>query len=161
MLVFDPERGKPEYMYQGKTSWSKGENLIWLRCRDLNSGHIGERWVLSPLRHPSIPFLSIYIYIKYMYIFMYMILLLSISSSSSSSLHLRKSFPTTSSSESSNRFVSLLYTTRQHLNRIGPRVFSLVAIFGGISIVLHVSFTPGGFTSASSSIFKTNVQMSR
>ena len=154
MLVFDPERGKPEYMYQGKTSRSKGENLIWLRCRDLNSGHIGERWVLSPLRHPSIPSLSIYIFI-------YMILPLSFSSSSSSSLHLRKSFPTTSSSESSNRFVSLLYTTRQHLNRIGPRVFSLVAIFGGISIVLHVSFTPGGFTSASPSIFKTNVQMSR
>ena len=155
MLVFDPERGKPEYMYQGKkTSLSKGENLIWLRCRDLNSGHIGERWVLSPLRHPSIPSLSIYIFI-------YMILPLSFSSSSSSSLHLRKSLPTTSSSESSNRFVSLLYTTRQHLNRIGPRVFSLVAIFGGISIVLHVSFTPGGFTSASPSIFKTNVQMSR
>ena len=154
MLVFDPERGKPEYMYQGKTSRSKGENLIWLRCRDLNSVHIGERWVLSPLRHPSIPSLSIYIFI-------YMILPLSFSSSSSSSLHLRKSLPTTSSSESSNRFVSLLYTTRQHLNRIGPRVFSLVAIFGGISIVLHVSFTPGGFTSASLSIFKTNVQMSR
>ena len=154
MLVFDPERGKPEYMYQGKTSRSKGENLIWLRCRDLNSGHIGERWVLSPLRHPSIPSLSIYIFI-------YMILPLSFSSSSSSSLHLRKSLPTTSSAESSNRFVSLLYTTRQHLNRIGPRVFSLVAIFGGISIVLHVSFTPGGFTSASPSIFKTNVQMSR
>ena len=90
-----------------------------------------------------------------------MILPLSFSSSSSSSLHLRKSFPTTSSAESSNRFVSLLNTTRQHLNRIGPRVFSLVAIFGGISIVLHVSFTPGGFTSASLSIFKTNVQMSR
>ena len=154
MLVFDPERGKPEYMYQGKTSRSKGENLIWLRCRDLNSGHIGERWVLSPLRHPSIPSLSIYIFI-------YMILPLSFSSSSSSSLHLRKSLPTTSSAESSNRFVSLLYTTRQHLNRIGPRVFSLVAIFGGISIVLHVSFTPGGFTSASLSIFKINVQMSR
>ena len=155
MLVFDPQRGKPEYMYQGKkTSLSKGENLIWLRCRDLNSGHIGERWVLSPLRHPSIPSLSIYIFI-------YMILPLSFSSSSSSSLHLRKSLPTTSSSESSNRFVSLLYTTRQHLNRIGPRVFSLVAIFGGISIVLHVSFTPGGFTSASLSIFKINVQMSR
>ena len=154
MLVFDPERGKPEYMYQGKTSRSKGENLIWLRCRDLNSSHIGERWVLSPLRHPSIPSLSIYIFI-------YIILPLSFSSSSSSSLHLRKSLPTTSSSESSNRFVSLLYTTRQHLNRIGPRVFSLVAIFGGISIVLHVSFTPGGFTSASLSIFKTNVQMSR
>ena len=154
MLVFDPERGKPEYMYQGKTSRSKGENLIWLRCRDLNSGHIGERWVLSPLRHPSIPSLSIYIFI-------YIILPLSFSSSSSSSLHLRKSLPTTSSSESSNRFVSLLYTTRQHLNRIGPRVFSLVAIFGGISIVLHVSFTPGGFTSASPSIFKTNVQMSK
>ena len=155
MLVSDPERGKPEYMYQGKkTSLSKGENLIWLRCRDLNSGHIGERWVLSPLRHPSIPSLSIYIFI-------YMILPLSFSSSSSSSLHLRKSLPTTSSSESSNRFVSLLYTTRQHLNRIGPRVFSLVAIFGGISIVLHVSFTPGGFTSASLSIFKINVQMSR
>ena len=63
MLVFDPERGKPEYMYQGKTSRSKGENLIWLRCRDLNSGHIGERWVLSPLRHPSILSLSIYVYI--------------------------------------------------------------------------------------------------
>ena len=154
MLVFDPERGKPEYMYQGKTSRSKGENLIWLRCRDLNSVHIGERWVLSPLRHPSIPSLSIYIFI-------YMILPLSFSSSSSSSLHLRKSLPTTSSSESSNRFVSLLYTTRQHLNRIGPRVFSLVAIFGGISIVWHVSFTPGGFTSASPSIFKTNVQMSK
>ena len=154
MLVFDPGRGKPEYMYQGKTSRSKGENLIWLRCRDLNSGHIGERWVLSPLRHPSIPSLSIYIFI-------YMILPLSFSSSSSSSLHLRKSLPTTSSAESSNRFVSLLYTTRQHLNRIGPRVFSLVAIFGGISIVLHVSFTPGGFTSASPSIFKTNVQMSK
>ena len=155
MLVFDPERGKPEYMYQGKkTSLSKGENLIWLRCRDLNSGHIGERWVLSPLRHPSIPSLSIYIFI-------YIILPLSFSSSSSSSLHLRKSLPTTSSLESSNRFVSLLYTTRQHLNRIGPRVFSLVAIFGGISIVLHVSFTPGGFTSASLSIFKINVQMSR
>ena len=154
MLVFDPGRGKPEYMYQGKTSRSKGENLIWLRCRDLNSGHIGERWVLSPLRHPSIPSLSIYIFI-------YIILPLSFSSSSSSSLHLRKSLPTTSSSESSNRFVSLLYTTRQHLNRIGPRVFSLVAIFGGISIVLHVSFTPGGFTSASLSIFKINVQMSR
>ena len=97
----------------------------------------------------------------YICIYMNMILPLSFSSSSSSSLHLRKSFPTTSSSESSNRFVSLLYTTRQHLNRIGPRVFSLVAIFGGISIVLHVSFTPGGFTSASSSIFKTNVQMSK
>ena len=103
----------------------------------------------------------IYIIYLYIYIFMYMILPLSFSSSSSSSLHLRKSFPTTSSSESSNRFVSLLYTTRQHLNRIGPRVFSLVAIFGGISIVLHVSFTPGGFTSASPSILKTNVQMSR
>ena len=102
----------------------------------------------------------IYIYI-YIYICMYMILPLSFSSSSSSSLHLRKSFPTTSSAESSNRFVSLLNTTRQHLNRIGPRVFSLVAIFGGISIVWHVSFTPGGFTSASPSIFKTNVQMSR
>ena len=80
-------------MYQGKTSRSKGENLIWLRCRDLNSGHIGERWVLSPLRHPSIPFLSIYIYkiyiYIYIYIFMYMILLLSFSSSSSSSLHLK------------------------------------------------------------------------
>ena len=64
MLVFDPQRGKPEYMYQGKkTSLSKGENLIWLRCRDLNSGHFGERWVLSPLRHPSIPSLSIYVYI--------------------------------------------------------------------------------------------------
>ena len=100
----------------------------------------------------------------YICIYMYMILPLSFSSfssSSSSSLHLRKYFPTTSSSESSSRFVSLLYTTRQHLNRIGPRVFSLVAIFGGISIVLHVSFTPGGFTSASPSIFKTNVQMSR
>ena len=97
----------------------------------------------------------------YIYIFIYMILPLSFSSSSSSSLHLRKSLPTTSSAESSNRFVSLLYTTRQHLNRIGPRVFSLVAIFGGISIVLHVSFTPGGFTSASLSIFKINVQMSR
>ena len=158
MLVFDPERGKPEYMYQGKkTSLSKGENLIWLRCRDLNSGHIGEMGALTTASYlDPLPL--------YICIYMYMILPLSfssLSSSSSSSLHLRKSFPTTSSSESSSRFVSLLYTTPQHLNRIGPRVFSLVAIFGGISIVWHVSFTPGGFTSASPSIFKTNVQMSR
>ena len=161
MLVFDPERGKPEYMYQGKTSRSKGENLIWLRCRDLNSGHIGERWVLSPPRHPSIPFLSIYIYKIYIYIYLCIWSYCYRSHRPPRPLYIWKSFPTTSSSESSNRFVSLLYTTRQHLNRIGPREFSLVAIFGGISIVLHVSFTPGGFTSASPSIFKTNVQMSR
>ena len=66
----------------------------------------------------------------------------------------RLTIPTTSPLGSSNRFVSLLYTMRQQLKRIGPRVvFSLVAISGGISIVLYVPFTPGGFTSASSSMF--------
>ena len=72
-----PERGKPECYVPRKTSRSKGENLIWLRCRDLNSSHIGERWVLSPLRHPSYTRfqkgfqIEIYIY-KYIYTFVFL-----------------------------------------------------------------------------------------
>ena len=137
------ERGNLEYMYGEKTSRSKGENPILLRCRDLKSVHIGERWMLSRLRYPLIPSLAIYIYDLTDQITFFLV-------PRSHPL----TIPTTSPLGSSNRFVSLLYTTRQQLKRIGPRVvFSLVAISGGISVVLYVPFTPGGFTSASSSVF--------
>ena len=59
MLVFE-ERGEPEYP-EKKTSRSKGENQqqnsthIWCRRRDLKTGNIGGRRVLSPLHHPCSP----------------------------------------------------------------------------------------------------------
>ena len=58
MLVFE-ERGKPEYpeknlSEQGRELTTNSTN-IWRRRRELNPGHIGERRVLSPLRHPCSP----------------------------------------------------------------------------------------------------------
>ena len=58
MLVFE-ERGKAEY--PEKNLSEQGRELttnsthIWRRRRELNPGHIGERRVLSPLRHPCSP----------------------------------------------------------------------------------------------------------
>ena len=72
------ERGNLEYMYGEKTSRSKGENPILLRCRDLKSVHIGERWMLSRLRYPLIPSLAIYIYDLTDQITFFLVLILSL-----------------------------------------------------------------------------------
>ena len=55
MLVFE-ERGKPEYpeknpLEQRRESTTNSTH-IWRRHGDLNPGHTGGRWALSPLRHP-------------------------------------------------------------------------------------------------------------
>ena len=57
--------------------------------------------------------------------------------SSSTVSSLRTFLPTTSAS--SNWLVSLLWTTRQHVNRNGPRVY-LVAILGGMTLLLRCPF---------------------
>ena len=58
MLVFE-ERGKPEYPEKNLSEQGREPttNLthIWRRRRHLNPRHIGERRVLSPLRHPFSP----------------------------------------------------------------------------------------------------------
>ena len=91
----------------------------------------------------------------------------SYSASFSSSLLLTV-LPTTSPLGSSNRFVSLFKTTRQHWNRIGPRVFALVAIFGGIFTFLCFPFIwewthPGILIPASVTTFRidTNKLLNR
>ena len=86
-------------------------------------------------------------------------------SSSSSSLHLFTGLPTNSPLGSSNRFLSLFKTTRQPWNRNGPRVFSLVAIFGGIVTFMYFPFIwerkcKGILIPASASTFKTDTNKS-
>jgi len=58
VLVFE-ERGKPEYpeknLSEQRREPTTNSTHIWLRRRDSNPGHIGERRVLSPLRHPCSP----------------------------------------------------------------------------------------------------------
>ena len=50
------ERGKSEYLEKNLSEQGKEPTTdsahIWRRRRDMNPGHIGERRVLSPLRHP-------------------------------------------------------------------------------------------------------------
>ena len=86
-------------------------------------------------------------------------------SSSSSSLPLFTGLPTTTPLGSSNRFLSLFKTTRQHWNRNGPRVFALVAIFGGMVTFLYFPFIwertyPGILIPASVSTFKIDTSKS-
>ena len=58
MLVFE-ERGKPEYPGKNLSQQRRGQTTnstnILRRRRDLNSGHIGGRRALSPLRHLGPP----------------------------------------------------------------------------------------------------------
>ena len=58
VLVFT-ERGKPQYPQKNLSEQRREPkaNLthIWCGCKDLNSGHVGGRWVLSPMRHPYPP----------------------------------------------------------------------------------------------------------
>ena len=59
MLVFE-ERGKPEYpkknlSEQGREPTTNSTHILH-RDQGSNPGHIGERRVLSPLRHPCSPF---------------------------------------------------------------------------------------------------------
>ena len=58
VLVFE-ERGKPEYpeknLSEQRREPTANSTHIWRRRRDLNPGHIGARWALSPLRHPCSP----------------------------------------------------------------------------------------------------------
>ena len=55
VLVFK-ERGKPEYLEKNLSEQGRepttNSTHIWCRRQDSNPGHIGERRVLSPLRHP-------------------------------------------------------------------------------------------------------------
>ena len=55
MLVFE-DRGQPEYpeknLSEQRREPTTNSTNIWCRRRDLNPGHISERRVLSPLRHP-------------------------------------------------------------------------------------------------------------
>ena len=56
-LVFE-ERGKPEYPEKTLSMQSReptNSTHIWRRVRESNPGHIGDRRVLSPLRHPCTP----------------------------------------------------------------------------------------------------------
>ena len=58
MLVFE-ERGKPEYpeknLSEQRREPTTNSTHTWRWCRDLNLGHIGGRWALSPLGHPLLP----------------------------------------------------------------------------------------------------------
>ena len=58
VLVFK-ERGKPDYQVKNRSEQGREPKTISTHiCRrhqDLNSGHIGRRRVLSPLRHPCSP----------------------------------------------------------------------------------------------------------
>ena len=58
VLVFK-ERGKPDYQVKNRSEQGREPKTIstHICCRhqDLNSGHIGRRRVLSPLRHPCSP----------------------------------------------------------------------------------------------------------
>ena len=58
VLVFE-ERGKPEYPGKNLSQQRRGQTTnstnILRRRRDLNSGHIGGRRALSPLRHLGPP----------------------------------------------------------------------------------------------------------
>ena len=53
---FFEKRGKPEYpgknLSEQKREPTTISNQIWHRVRESNPGYIGERWALSPLRHP-------------------------------------------------------------------------------------------------------------
>ena len=55
MLGFE-ERGKPEYpektLLEQRREPTTNSTHIWHRRWDLNLGHTGGRWALSPLRHP-------------------------------------------------------------------------------------------------------------
>ena len=58
MLVFE-ERGKPEYpeknlSEQGREPTTNSTH-VWRRRRDLNPGQISGRRMISPLRHPWSP----------------------------------------------------------------------------------------------------------
>jgi len=59
------ERGKPEYPEENLSEQGQepttNSTHIWHRYRELNLGHIGGRWVLSPLRHPCSPIVFIFI----------------------------------------------------------------------------------------------------
>ena len=58
MLVFE-ERGKPEYPEKNLSEQMRepttNSTHIWHHCWDLNSGHIGGKRELSPLRYPFLP----------------------------------------------------------------------------------------------------------
>ena len=62
MLVFE-ERGKLEYLEKNLSEERRepttNSTHIWRRRRDLNPGHIGGRQVLSPLRHPLLPWFDV------------------------------------------------------------------------------------------------------
>ena len=55
MLVFE-ERGKPEFPEKNLSEQSREEPTnsahIWCQVRESNTGHIGGRRALSPLRQP-------------------------------------------------------------------------------------------------------------
>ena len=55
LLVFK-DRGKPKYLEKNPSEQRRAPTTnsthIWLQHRDLNPGHTGGRWVLSPLCHP-------------------------------------------------------------------------------------------------------------
>ena len=58
MLVFEAERGKPEYLEKNLSEQSREPTNsvhIWRRVRESNPGHIGGRRALSPLRQPCSP----------------------------------------------------------------------------------------------------------
>ena len=58
VLVFE-ERGKPEYpkknLSEQRREPTTNSTHMWRRRQDLNTGHIGGRRALSPLRHPCSP----------------------------------------------------------------------------------------------------------
>ena len=69
MLVFK-DRGKPEYLEKNPSEQMRAPTTnsthIWLQHQDLNPGHTGGRWVLSPLRHPCYPSqLEDFMHLKY------------------------------------------------------------------------------------------------
>ena len=68
MLVFE-ERGKLEYLEKNLSEERRepttNSTHIWRRRRDLKPGHIGGRQVLSPLRHPLLPWFDVSLCLQY------------------------------------------------------------------------------------------------
>ena len=58
-MLFFEERGEPEYpeknLSEQRREPTRNSTHIWRWCQDLNVGHNGGKWVLSPLRHHLLP----------------------------------------------------------------------------------------------------------